>query len=924
MSYYIDIIDINSPLQKLIIKSASSSGIVLEWSGGDAKDTMAIVGSNLKFDMLTVDDSDMAFIDFFTGDEHRFKTQIKSNADDSIIWQGYILPDLYEEPYQSVNFFVSFTASDGLGRLKGKFLTDEYYSKEKSLIDIYCHILKLTGLDLELYFAPAIENSVQKNWNAIYIDTASFIDGKKKMDAYAIFEMLLTDTLCVCYQCDNRWYIEGINMRQVRKVTYKKYDTVSNYSGTVIYDRLLKRITPLLTPMITMIPPYNEITINHKKIKPLLPKTLIKEVNDGWALVTGVIGVILANDWKANGLYVFCEKPDYDCVVYNKYYFTGSLTATYAQDNTQWVSLKEKLFFSKGQKIKFEFGFKIKKFNIDIPNPDNMDLWKNPFKYEIVFNNEIIYGNFNGTVADQEQVIFSDSGEAKIAIEHIIAEEGLFDFRIYAPTGKVFETKILGIQISSANIDVIDFEEDQKITDLINGDFTIDKEVELTYADDKSGFSKGFRLHKLKEQTSFFNTLELPILYNSPLNNKNYYVVQLKSAKIIKNNPYDVYNNGALVKVLNVFFNFNDLEQMVIETELPCTSGVFTVKIYAIDDVLSSRLNWTQWADSIYKIENTSYSKTVSNIYRRMFNEAHEKLDCTALNAVKFNDIILFRYVYVKDFVVLNCSWNLDDNRTTLTLGRSHYRDANTNTPGDGNIPPIVLAGNDIYITNDQTTASVVAIAFDPDGIIFSQIWTKISGGVGGNIDAPFSLETSFSNLTEDYYTYNIQVKDNDGAMASDLLNIIRIKDYVVSLDLVEEIETSTFSEVSKTLKYKVNVTPQLLFGNILKLTGFFELSELTDASVGDFGGAGYKIEKNGAIIESISNSQGIYTYPLTLGIINTDEIFITLSSSASHGDLGTNGSVSSSINISVATMIVGDGIVTGLPIVKNVSVQLL
>jgi len=199
MSYYIDIIDTTSPLVQIVPKASSASGIALEWKGGDSKDDMIIVGSNLKFDMLTVDDTDAAFVEFFTGDEHRFKTQVKSSVDDSIVWQGYILPDLYSEPYKNGKFFVSFTAVDGLGRLKGKFLPGEYYSKEKSVIDIYCQILRLTGLDLELYFAPAIENFVNKNWHTIYIDTESFIDNKKKKDAYAIFETLLSDTLCGCY-----------------------------------------------------------------------------------------------------------------------------------------------------------------------------------------------------------------------------------------------------------------------------------------------------------------------------------------------------------------------------------------------------------------------------------------------------------------------------------------------------------------------------------------------------------------------------------------------------------------------------------------------------------------------------------------------------------------------------------------------------
>jgi hypothetical protein len=62
---------------------------------------------------------------------------------------------------------------------------------------------------------------------------------------------------------------------------------------------------------------------------------------------------------------------------------------------------------------------------------------------------------------------------------------------------------------------------------------------------------------------------------------------------------------------------------MVIETDLSYNSGSFVKN--TIDDVLTARTNWEQWTDAIYKIENTSYSKTVANIYRRLFNEAHEK-----------------------------------------------------------------------------------------------------------------------------------------------------------------------------------------------------------------------------------------------------------------------------------------------------------
>jgi hypothetical protein len=109
--------------------------------------------------------------------------------------------------------------------------------------------------------------------------------------------------LNVCYQADNRWYIEGINVRNLRKVTYQKYDALGVFVGTEEYMRLLKNITALVTPII-IIPPYNEITITHKKIEPSLPATLAKEENDGWAIVTGVTGLIHASDWMANGGFI--------------------------------------------------------------------------------------------------------------------------------------------------------------------------------------------------------------------------------------------------------------------------------------------------------------------------------------------------------------------------------------------------------------------------------------------------------------------------------------------------------------------------------------------------------------------------------------------------------------------------------------------
>jgi hypothetical protein len=51
----------------------------------------------------------------------------------------------------------------------------------------------------------------------------------------------------------------------------------------------------------------------------------------------------------------------------------------------------------------------------------------------------------------------------------------------------------------------------------------------------------------------------------------------------------------------------------------------------------------------------------------------------------------------------------------------------------------IVLAGDDIYLSNNQTTAGNCN-RMDPDGFILSQEWTKITGGFA-LVAAPTALQ---------------------------------------------------------------------------------------------------------------------------------------------------------------------------------------
>lgn len=903
MSYYIDIIDTSTNGSLLAYEYARAGGIVLKWHGSDTKDDMAIVASELQFQFGHNELVDAKFIALFTGDETKFKVQVKKSVDNKIIWQGHILPDLYSEPYTNGVTFTEFTATDGLGRLKGKYLSDEFYEFEKSIIEIYAEILKLTGLNLDFVFNPAIENVIQKNWNLIYIDTADFIKKDKKQDAYKILDLLLKDTLCVCYQADNVWFIEGINQRNLRKIDAKLYNANGVVQGLYVTNRLLKSITPLVEPTVTIIPPYNEIKVTHERVPQNFNKTMSKEVVDGVSIQTGVIPIVLGKDWMANGdCFARCESKDYYNSILHYGYVDGTDHIYYPANDNDFIDLKTKLFFHQNQKVVFNFKFKIMK---TFERPYLPTSWPNDIlKYEITLNGDVLFSNFGTPIKPIKPLVFGTSETAELDIDYIFETSGIINVKLYRPYGRVNDSKVRGFTINEAKIEIKEFEETLIETDLINGDFTVDKEVELTYADDQSGFSKGFRLFKLKDDNTLsYNELTYTVAYQFTFNGRFYAVISVEAAILIKQNLKNVtYYNPPThtfihLPILSVSLNFNRGEQMVIETpfalpQLTNNPVLIKVKKYRIIDVLGDRDKWLQWTDAVYKIEDKRYLKTVANIYRRMFSLAHEKIELTCKNAIKFNDYVWFKYVNNKTFQMLNCTWNLDENKSSLVIARTMYRDSGTN-PNDENLPPIVLSESPIYITDLQNVVNLTATAYDPDGFIVGQNWTKLNGIAGDAIVTPTQLNTTINGLTGNYYKYRITATDNDGATGFADVEIIRRVDYMLDIDLVADYysgnQGSSTSNGYGTLSF--TVTPDFTVSTVLNITGRI---------VFEFYGEdtymqplyGYQIFKNGVLIEeNVSNTvepaSFVNFYNFNIAYVLGDVILIVATGNQSGGQTG-------------------------------------
>jgi hypothetical protein len=87
------------------------------------------------------------------------------------------------------------------------------------------------------------------------------------------------------------------------------------------------------------------------------------------------------------------------------------------------------------------------------------------------------------------------------------------------------------------------------------------------------------------------------------------------------------------------------------------------------------------------------------------------------------------------------------------------------------NSAPTANAGTDQTITLPTNTVTLSGSGTDTDGTISSYSWTKISGG-SATITSPTSASTTITGLVAGTYIFQLQVTDNNGATATDTVQI--------------------------------------------------------------------------------------------------------------------------------------------------------
>ena len=89
------------------------------------------------------------------------------------------------------------------------------------------------------------------------------------------------------------------------------------------------------------------------------------------------------------------------------------------------------------------------------------------------------------------------------------------------------------------------------------------------------------------------------------------------------------------------------------------------------------------------------------------------------------------------------------------------------------NIPPVANAGPDQSITLPTNSVTLNGIGTDIDGTVVSYQWSEVSGPSSYTIVNANAALTSITGLVQGVYQFQLKVTDNNGAIATDIVQII-------------------------------------------------------------------------------------------------------------------------------------------------------
>jgi hypothetical protein len=182
------------------------------------------------------------------------------------------------------------------------------------------------------------------------------------------------------------------------------------------------------------------------------------------------------------------------------------------------------------------------------------------------------------------------------------------------------------------------------------------------------------------------------------------------------------------------------------------------------------------------------------------------------------------------------------------------------------NAPPIAVAGNNSTITGNFYVCNSWG-SIDPDGMIATYRWKKISGPAQGSIQDTAVAYANVYNLTSGTYQFQLEVKDNVGANATDTVQVVVDLAGINLLPVANAGVDQTIATNYTVINGSTSADPD---GALT-----YEWQQLG-------GPSGATITNNTSAITAINNLiSGTYQFRLSAkdnqGAIATDDIFVTV-----------------------------------------------
>lgn len=517
-------------------------------------------------------------------------------------------------------------------------------------------------------------------------------------------------------------------------------------------SRQVKKAQTLKGGNITMVPPYGVLEISHNRTQQSLAEGLHQPRDKDWVSYSGagVENTVYADEWVMSEEYPILF--DGDRVFFER---VGA-----GHDESPF-SLKRRPYVVEGGRYVLTMGF-----SIDAPGVMQDYSLRNPFDYEVLVGDEVLYTNIDGHGVIVSMTFTEEEDSVELRFEFVARTSGLLNVVLHPLKSGGGVAAVTKVVVEDMTLERIGFEETQRVVRISNENYTSKKEVLLEYADDVTGASRGFRLAKL-DAPSGSVPFNVPIDRDFQLGDEWVSIVDLRSAELVNNNIESVTGwMGAVVEIARVEFNWLGSQEHALITSSRIARPIegdpsLTVHVNAYNPLPGPRQFWGAWSDSVYKIEQNSYAETYANILQRMYGQPLERADLPVWENVKINDVLEIDYEGAKTWVLSDCVWNVDQGVSEVVASQSVY--------AAKAMPPAVEIGGERYIVSDSV--ELTAEGYSPTGAIVGYFWEILEGEGSFN---PNNNPTTVVSLVSSRVKVRITVIDENGLQAFDEATIYR------------------------------------------------------------------------------------------------------------------------------------------------------